>query len=207
MCLHVHAIISVMGGCVFISFLAEAVLGYSAMGDLLAAQMEFRFFRAFDCLRYSLVGSFLLRSKPRRCFLHLFSRCDSPSGPPPPCAPGVHCPSGSVCLSPQCTPLSLHLPSTITLRAATCLQRSACKSHRPTVPPTTMLLLNLPSDLLVPLHLLVLLFTSSPTTLPSSSSFLRSVGNSRSDFHCAANFTSAPCKLDCNCSVWLAMNL
>lgn len=42
MCLHVHAIISVMGGCVFISFLAEPVLGYSAMGELLAAQMEFR---------------------------------------------------------------------------------------------------------------------------------------------------------------------
>lgn len=117
--------------------------------------------------------------------LSLFSsfifHCDSPSAPPPPCTPGVHCPSGSVCLSPQCTPLSLHLPSTITLRAATCLQWSACKSHQPAVPRPPCSSSTCHLTFLFPCIYPVLLFTSSPPTLPSSSSFLRSVGNSRCD--------------------------
>lgn len=126
--------------------------------------------------------------------LSLFSsfifRCDSPSAPPmhsrcslplwfsvfitsvhtfkPPPAFNYH-------------PSSSHLPPAISLQVSPA--RSA---------PTTMLLLNLPSDLLVPLHLPVLLFTSSPPTLPSSSSFLRSVGNSRCDSSLCRELHTSP---------------
>lgn len=148
------------------------------------------FFRAFDCLRYSVVGSFLLRSEPCRCFLHLFSIATHHL--PPPMRSRCSLPLWfSVFITSVHTfkpppafnyhPSSSHLPPAISLEVSPA--RSA---------PTTMLLLNLPSDLLVPLHLPVLLFTSSPPTLPSSSSFLRPVGNSRCNFSLCRELHTSP---------------